>query len=91
MKILEISANGSSNDVTVTAVFSADKFEEMTACYNKADGDEILCVYDGRINIEDPGIGPYDDYVNRAEAMSSEFGGVFSVMLGLADLVGVEI
>lgn len=91
MKILEINGNGNNFDVTVTAVFSSDKFEYMTACYNMSGGDEIICVYDGKINIEDPGIGPYEEYATREEALCSEFKGVFTVMFGLACSIGPEL
>lgn len=92
MKIYELNANGMTVNgkpsAEIHAYFTEGESDErkMTACYSCAGGiDEVICVYDGDVNVEDPGEGPYDECDDRDSALKSEYGKIFKVLFDLAD------
>lgn len=73
MKCVEVTAfasDGEENKATVTCEFM-DK--------------ELIFVYDGEVNTQDPGEGPMEEYGSREEALASEYGEVFKIVFELAD------
>lgn len=71
--------------VDVFAVACNEDGEEVTLCYEEGAGANQIHVYDGRINMGDPGEGPIEEYADRGEALGSEYCRLFKVMFTLAD------
>lgn len=84
-KIEELNAKVNGNVVDVFAVAKDDEFGEVTLAYELFGGNESIFVYAGRINREDPGEGPYDEYGSRDEAIASKYGHSFSAVFAAAD------
>lgn len=90
--IYELNANGMTVNgkpaVEIHAYFMDGKDHEhkMTACYSGIGGsDDVICVYDGDVNVEDPGEGPYEEYSDRGDALKGDFSKIFAVLFDLAD------
>jgi len=89
-KVTEITAKvnelaGGEKCVDVFAYAKDGQFGEITVAYELCGADEQILVYDGRINTNDPGEGPLEEYGSREEAIGSERGECFRVVFDLAD------
>lgn len=76
--------NGTKN-IEIYAFARDENNSEATLTYEMVGNEEQMFVYDGVINTEDPGEGPAEEYANRQEALSSEYGNLFKVIFDLTD------
>lgn len=71
--------------VDVFAYAKDAKYGDVTIAYELCGKDESALVYAGRINTEDPGEGPIEEYASRNDAIDGEYGKLFNIAITLAD------
>lgn len=83
IKVSTAKVNGEIN-VTVFVFAEDDKNGQFTVGYERGVS-ELMCVYDGHVNTEDPGTGPDEEYERFDQAVESEYVWVFEIAKCIAD------
>lgn len=86
---MKVTTGASEGSVEITAVFDDSTYGVITVCYANECG-EVICVYDGNVNTEDPGVGPLDEFANKHDAIESEYGDEFDFVFNVVSLVTAE-
>lgn len=87
-------STGTVNDGTdlieIYAFAEDEAGKKATLAYELCGNDETALVYDGWIEVSDPGVGPAETYADRAEAAGGKYGVMFKTVFGLADGLKAE-